>query len=217
MLKQVITHVLGVLRRPLLPSLLLTFLASFFYLYCKDPVGAGYGYRTALAAWVKRVRSSSFFRRLLLLGLYTSVVLFSTLLDRGHISNPLVSIMGGWRLWLTTASGSRVLVMNSIENVAMLMPFTFLLLWTYGERLPYAASAVKVVLGSTGVAFVFSFSIEALQLVLHLGTWQLSDIVYNTLGGAIGGALWYVACRMGRPKPGRRSGKAGRRRSHYPR
>ncbi|MFR8725087.1 MAG: VanZ family protein [Mediterraneibacter faecis] len=37
-----------------------------------------------------------------------------------------------------------------------------------------------------------SFTIEMLQLFLRLGTWQLSDIFYNTIGGGIGGLLYYV-------------------------
>ncbi len=31
-----------------------------------------------------------------------------------------------------------------------------------------------------------------LQLLLHLGTWQLSDLVYNTLGGTCGGVFYYL-------------------------
>ena len=34
-------------------------------------------------------------------------------------------------------------------------------------------------------------SIETLQLLLRLGTFQLSDIFYNTVGGVIGGLMYY--------------------------
>ena len=34
-----------------------------------------------------------------------------------------------------------------------------------------------------------------LQLLLRLGTFQLSDIFYNTVGGALGGLLYYVAMK----------------------
>ena len=33
-------------------------------------------------------------------------------------------------------------------------------------------------------------SIEMLQLLLRLGTFQLSDIFYNTVGGMIGGLMY---------------------------
>ena len=40
--------------------------------------------------------------------------------------------------------------------------------------------------------FLFSISIEMLQLILRLGTFQLSDICYNTLGGMIGGVMFWI-------------------------
>ena len=33
--------------------------------------------------------------------------------------------------------------------------------------------------------------IEMLQLFLRLGTFQLSDLFYNTVGGMIGGLMYY--------------------------
>ena len=41
------------------------------------------------------------------------------------------------------------------------------------------------------IAFIFSISIEMLQLLLRLGTFQLSDIFYNTVGGVLGGLIYY--------------------------
>ena len=46
------------------------------------------------------------------------------------------------------------------------------------------------------IAFIFSFTIEMLQLFLRLGTWQLSDLFYNTVGGGIGGLLYYVVYQV---------------------
>ncbi|MGH1941946.1 VanZ family protein [Enterococcus faecium] len=34
---------------------------------------------------------------------------------------------------------------------------------------------------------------EFLQLFLHIGTFQLSDLFYNTLGGGIGGVIYYLS------------------------
>lgn len=192
LLKLLITHTLSVLTKSLWPSLVLTLLASFFYLYCNDPVGAGEGYRAALLGWERKVRASSFFRRLLALFLYTSIVLFSTLLGRGFFADPLANAVSGWRLWTIGSDGSIMPVISSLENVAMLLPFTFLLLWTYGDRLAPSGDVRSIVWRTTKVAFVLSLSIEMLQLVLHLGTWQLSDITYNTLGGSLGGLLWWA-------------------------
>ena len=42
------------------------------------------------------------------------------------------------------------------------------------------------------VVAVFSFMIEFTQLLFHLGTFQISDLTYNTLGGAVGGVIYYL-------------------------
>ena len=51
------------------------------------------------------------------------------------------------------------------------------------------------------VVAVFSFMIEFTQLLFHLGTFQISDLTYNTLGGAGGGVIYYLGyCRKGKRK-----------------
>lgn len=49
----------------------------------------------------------------------------------------------------------------------------------------------KILWYSGKIAFIFSISIEMLQLFLRLGTFQLSDLFYNTVGGMIGGLMYY--------------------------
>ncbi|HAR1625435.1 TPA: VanZ family protein, partial [Enterococcus faecium] len=45
------------------------------------------------------------------------------------------------------------------------------------------------------IKFVFLCSclIEFLQLFLHIETFQLSDLFYNTLGGGISGVIYYLS------------------------
>ena len=49
---------------------------------------------------------------------------------------------------------------------------------------------------SMGIVFLCSLSIEFLQLFLRLGTFQLSDLCYNTLGGGIGGILYFAGHKL---------------------
>lgn len=49
---------------------------------------------------------------------------------------------------------------------------------------------------STKLGLIFSVSIEMLQLLLRLGTFQVSDIVYNTLGGMLGGLCYIVGKKV---------------------
>ena len=48
------------------------------------------------------------------------------------------------------------------------------------------------------VSFLSSLTIEMLQLFLRLGTWQLSDLCFNTLGGVIGGLIDWVTAKIRR-------------------
>jgi len=48
------------------------------------------------------------------------------------------------------------------------------------------------------IAFIFSISIEMLQLLLRLGTFQLSDLFYNTVGGVLGGLMYYTVMKVRR-------------------
>ena len=57
----------------------------------------------------------------------------------------------------------------------------------------------KILWYSGKIAFIFSISIEMLQLLLRLGTFQLSDIFYNTVGGVLGG-LMYCAVMKARKR-----------------
>ena len=111
LLGKIITNILTALYEPFGFSLLLSFLAMFFYLYAYEPGEAGKGWKCALVTWYERFKGSVFFRKLFLLAFVTSMI--------------------------------------------------------------------------------FSVSIETLQLLLRLGTFQLSDIFYNTVGGVIGGLMYY--------------------------
>ena len=65
-------------------------------------------------------------------------------------------------------------VQEAVSKVAEALGYTGRILWQSGK-----------------IAFIFSISIEMLQLFLRLGTFQLSDLFYNTVGGMIGGLMYY--------------------------
>ena len=80
------------------------------------------------------------------------------------------------------------MMINGIENVIMMMPFSAVVMWTFEEKI---GNGWKKILWQSGkIAFIFSISIEMLQLLLRLGTFQLSDIFYNTVGGVLGGIMY---------------------------
>ena len=61
-------------------------------------------------------------------------------------------------------------------------------LWAFQKELLDESENIrfgKTVWKATKVVAVFSFMIEFTQLLFHLGTFQISDLTYNTLGGCI--------------------------------
>lgn len=189
---RILTNILTALYEPFGFALLLSFLAMFFYLYAYEPTTAGKGWKNAIVTWYRKFKESVCFRKLFFLAFVTSLILFRTLLNRKMWMNPLSDVMGGWGIW-ETVNGERQLTTECIENVIMMVPFSAVVLWTFGEKIE---NSLKKILWQSGkIAFCFSISIEMLQLLLRLGTFQLSDIFYNTVGGALGGLLYYVAMK----------------------
>ena len=174
-------------------SILLSFLAMFFYLYACVPADAGKGWKSAIVTWYKEFKESVFFRKLFLLAFVTSLILFRTLLNRNLWMNPLSKVMGGWGIW-ETVNSEQQLTTECIENVIMMVPFSAVVMWTFQKK---AGNGWKNIVWQSGrVAFIFSIVIEVLQLLLRLGTFQLSDIFYNTVGGVVGGVCYWGVMRV---------------------
>ena len=77
------------------------------------------------------------------------------------------------------------------------MPFTILLLSTFGEKLIGEELTLKKIIKVTAkITGVFSLSVELFQLIFFVGTFQLSDLVYNILGGVIGGIIYYAGVKI---------------------
>ena len=192
---QILTNVLTAFYQPFGFSTVLSVLAMFFYLFSYAPGGAGKGWKEAARAWVDAFRTSSFFRKLFLLIFTTTMIFFRTLWNRNMWMNPLSNVMGGWGIWVVAKDGTRSLTTESFENVIMMVPFTALLMWTFREKLVKTVTFRNIAGKSTVIAFGFSLGIELAQLLLRIGTFQLSDLFYNTLGGFLGGAIYWLCWR----------------------
>lgn len=192
LLGKILTNILTALYEPFGFSILLSFLVMFFYLYAYEPQEAGKGWKNAIVTWYQKFKESVFFRKLFLLAFVTSLILFRTLLNRDLWMNPLSKVMGGWGIW-ETVNDEQQLTTECIENVIMMVPFSAMVLWTFEEKI---GNGWKKILWQSGkIALIFSVVIEMLQLLLRLGTFQLSDIFYNTVGGLFGGLLYCVVMK----------------------
>lgn len=186
-ISKIISSVLTSLYQPFWFSLLSAVLLLFLYLYAAE-----HGWKTALRTWLNTFKTSSGFRKLFFLSFYTMMILFRTLLNRNMWANPVSNVLGSWGLYNEKGE----LTTESIENIMLMLPFITLLLWTFQEKLIKRISLGSTVWTGIKFSFLFSISIEFLQLFLRLGTFQLSDIAYNTLGGLLGGLIYFIAYKI---------------------
>lgn len=184
MLKRVLTDVLTALYEPFWFALLSAFLLSIAYMYCYEPDGAGKGFKTMIASWVGKFTKDIHFRELFIWFLLTVIILFRTMINRTLWANPLSNVMGGWKF----VDDYGNIMVDSTENIIMLIPWTWLLIALKNKK-----NVVKMpVLYAIKAGFLFSLTIESVQLMLRLGTFQISDLCYNTLGGMIGGIMCWI-------------------------
>lgn len=192
-LGKILTNILTALYEPFGFSILLSFFAMYFWLFAYESSTAGKGWKSAILTWYQKFKESIFFRKLFFLAFVTSMILFRTLLNRNMWLNPLSKVMGGWGIW-EIVNGKRQLTTECIENVVMMIPFTAVLMWTFQEKVDNHWK--NILLKSGRITFIFSISIEMVQLLFRIGTFQLSDIFYNTLGGVFGGLMYYVLMKV---------------------
>lgn len=188
-ISKIISDVLTALYQPFWFAVIMSVLFMFVY---KSHTSI----KQAAKDWISWFKTDANFRRTFLLVFYTSLILFRTLLIRNMWTNPLSDVIGTWGLY--NANGE--LTTECIENLSLFIPFTFLLMWAFGERLIARVTVWSVFLKATTVTFLFSLTVETLQLLLRLGTWQLSDLFYNTLGGAVGGLIYFIVYKIKRRK-----------------
>lgn len=191
-IKTIISSVLTALYQPFWFSVILSVLFMYVYKTCPD-------IKTGVKQWLSWFKNSSSFRRIFLLTFYTTMILFGTLLNRNMWSNPLSNVIGVWGIYNDNGD----LTTECIDNMILFIPFIVLLFWTFRDKLlsdkenPEAKiKFIRALWVSVKVTFIFSFVIEFLQLFLKLGTWQLSDLVYNTAGGAIGGIVYWICYKI---------------------
>lgn len=122
---------------------------------------------------------------LLLLG-YGGLVLYLTVLGRSYYpEDPLGVVLGGWDCRMVEDGGD----VHAFYNLFMLTPVTFLLPGVFPRQLrhrKFAGHLRTAVLVSFGI----SLAIEVTQTILHVGTLQISDLVYNTCSGVLGTAAY---------------------------
>ena len=192
-MKKIIENVLIALYQPFGFSVIMSVLAMFFYMSVREC-----GWKAIVLRWLNDFKTSSRFRKMFVLVFYIAMILFRTLLNREMWRNPVSNVIGVWGLYNEKGE----LTTEAIENLALFIPFTILLLWNFREKLlGKRVKLLRIIWQSLKVVFLFSLTIEFLQLFLRLGTFQLSDLFYNTLGGLTGGLIYWIGYRVTQKHP----------------
>jgi glycopeptide antibiotics resistance protein len=100
----------------------------------------------------------------------------------------LINVFGGW---LPFKRSNQTWNIDALYNIFLLTPLTFFL----GKSFPHITKKnlfKKMILISFGI----SFFIEINQLIFAIGTFQVSDLVYNTISGVIGGVIYKMSYKI---------------------
>lgn len=186
---KMIKNVLIALYQTFGASVFVAVLSMFFYEYALK-----HGFKESVKGWIENFKKRKDFRRVFFLAFYTSMLLFRTVFCRSMWIYPLENVIGVWGLYNSEGK----LYTENIENIILFVPFVFLLFWAFEKKL-FKNGIPKfsdILIKSFAVGLVFSGSIEFCQLIFKLGTFQLSDLFFNTLGAVCGGIAYYAVCKF---------------------
>lgn len=187
-IKKIISNVLTALYEPFGFALIITVLFMFLYLFAQE-----YGWKKIMKRWIEAFKTNTTFRRVCILTFYVAMLLFRTLLNRNLWMNPLSNVFGVWGFYDENGN----ITTQVVENIVLFIPLTILVMWCFQDKLIRKTLKVITILWQSLVlAFLSSLMIEFLQLMLRLGTFQLSDLCFNTLGGLIGGVLYCLGYKL---------------------
>lgn len=164
---------------------------SFMFLYKRVREN---GLKETVKVWVEEFCSNREFRGTFVLAWYTVLMLFRTVLGRSFRTGVLSKLFTGWGVHATTTKE----VTDALQNVVLFVPFIFLLFLFYEKRWFQGKSLKELIKTAFRISFLFSSGIELTQGLLGLGSVQIADVCYNTLGGVLGVVIFALFRRITR-------------------
>lgn len=152
----------------------------------------------ATRAWKSAFAGSAVFRTEFLLVPYVMLVMSRTMLFRPTHPHPLSDMLGGWDFYDINGG----FTLEAVENLILFIPFGLLnsSVLHKAEQAEGRSAGARLLGRVTLASAVFSLAIECLQVMLYVGTFQLADLFYNTMGGIFGALLFYLASRARLPR-----------------
>lgn len=166
---------------PVLISLFITILTVLILLIKKQHC------KNKITYYMKKVFIS------FIINFYFSELFYTTLIYRiGMKTEPLADVFGEWSVY----DGETIMYINPkpILNILLFLPICFAVFYILKSFLNKTFTNKKIILLTLIISFFTSLAIELIQLIFCIGTFQLSDLTYNTLGGLIG-AIIYITVK----------------------
>ena len=185
---RICVNIISALYQYLFVSIVMAALFMLLYMECKK-----IGLKAVFYNWINEFKKSKEYRRIYALAVYTCLILFRTIFCRQIWGNPIGDVLGNWSLHFSDGTLSTEL----IENIFLFIPFSMLVLWALEDKiLKGRKDFLKICYGTIKISFLFSLGIELCQIVLRVGTFQISDLVTNTGGGLIGGIIYWIHYKL---------------------
>lgn len=163
----------------IIPSIIFGFLSGIFLYYINK-----FGIKTLILEVKKNFLEDRTYKWKILFFTYIYFIFDKTLLSRSFGAN------NNLELALTIPNILEISEdrnnIGAIENLIFFIPYTFFLFQSFSLK------KFKDIKNTLILSFLTSLVIEVLQLLTTLGTFQLSDLLYNTLGGVIGYIIYRI-------------------------
>ena len=131
--------------------------------------------------------------------LYIVFVLQRTLFNRSPWGEPLGNIIGPWGFIVNGMPNYEM-----FENIMLFIPlYPIVKMSGIIDHIKHWRQYLP--LSILIITFECSVGIEIVQLMTRAGTFQLSDIVYNTVGGVVGGIVYWIAYTVKQRKKDRKN------------
>lgn len=126
--------------------------------------------------------------------LYISININATVFSRFRLDRiePLSNIWGGWAIGINKYYFDFSVIWNILIFIPMCTFVFFHDRYIRHKRRTYFQTAII----STTISFLNSLVIENMQIIFRVGTFQISDLFYNTLGGFLGIFVLLILVRL---------------------
>lgn len=185
-IEKMITDVLNSVYSPFGFAVLLAFLFMFFYMEFEKK-----GFAATVKKWYENFKEDRHFRQIFWLAIYVGIMLVQNFYNKNLWMNPLSEPLGGW--WIYNEKGE--LKTGEVINLLLYIPFIILLFRAEKENLFRNMTFINVMKKAFVITLLCSVLTELVQLLFRLQYVRLSDVVYNVIGGILGGLIFYISQR----------------------